>query len=404
MGVKRSLRILMVAPTSFFGDTGCHVRILEEARALRAGGHEVAICTYRKGRDIDGFPIYRTLPLPWRQHYEVGSSRHKLAYDALLLPLVLQKALALRPDVIHAHLHEGALIGAIVGRLLRTPVVFDFQGSLTSEMIDHRFLNPNGPWYRPLLWLEHRIDRLPQAVITSTQNAANLLTGRFGLHPDRVTVVRDRVNTAVFRPDVLCPEERAALRAQLGIPPEALVVVYLGLLAEHQGTSILLRSGTAVVAEEPRAFFLVMGYPGVNEYRQYAHGLGLAGHVLFTGQMPYEQAARYLALGDVAVAPKISLTEGAGKILNYMAMGLPTVAFESAVNREYLGELGLYAPRADEASLAQTLLSALRRLPELGPLRQALRERACTLFGAERTAAELEAVYGRLLRSSLSRH
>ena len=29
----RALRILSVAPTSFFNDYGCHVRILEEARA-----------------------------------------------------------------------------------------------------------------------------------------------------------------------------------------------------------------------------------------------------------------------------------------------------------------------------------------------------------------------------------
>ena len=31
---KRSYRVLMIAPTSFFADYGCHVRILEEARSL----------------------------------------------------------------------------------------------------------------------------------------------------------------------------------------------------------------------------------------------------------------------------------------------------------------------------------------------------------------------------------
>ena len=33
----------MIAPTSFFADYGCHVRILEEARVLRKLGHEITI-------------------------------------------------------------------------------------------------------------------------------------------------------------------------------------------------------------------------------------------------------------------------------------------------------------------------------------------------------------------------
>ncbi len=39
-------RILMIAPTSFFLDYGCHVRILEETRALLAQGMQVRIVTY----------------------------------------------------------------------------------------------------------------------------------------------------------------------------------------------------------------------------------------------------------------------------------------------------------------------------------------------------------------------
>ena len=32
------MRVLMVAPTPFFGDRGCHIRILEEIRAIRGLG------------------------------------------------------------------------------------------------------------------------------------------------------------------------------------------------------------------------------------------------------------------------------------------------------------------------------------------------------------------------------
>jgi glycosyltransferase involved in cell wall biosynthesis len=342
-------------------------------------------------------PVYRTLPLPWRQHYEVGSSRHKFAYDALLAPAVLARALRRRPHVIHAHMHEGALIGAVVGRMLRIPVVFDFQGSASSEMVDHNFLNPKGPWYRPMVRLERLIDHMPQALVTSTHNAARLLVEGFACDPGHITVVQDRVNARTFRPDVLSPEERRAMRESLGIPGDAKLVVYLGLLAEHQGTSILLRAATRVVAEVPDAYFLIMGYPGVNEYRAYAHSLGLEGRVILTGQLPYDQAPQRLALGDVAVAPKVSATEGAGKLLNYMAMALPTVAFSGPVNREYLSDLGIYPEDVSEEALADTLIHALRNLDAVRPLGQSLRRRAKERFSWEDGAAALEAVYERVL-------
>ncbi|MHB0878350.1 MAG: glycosyltransferase family 4 protein [Anaerolineae bacterium] len=396
-------RVLMVAPTSFFSDTGCHVRILEEARALRQRGNDVAIATYRKGRDVDGFPIYRTAPLPWRQNYEVGSSRHKFAYDALLLLKVIERALKQRPDVIHAHMHEGALIGGVVAKVLRLPMVFDFQGSATSEMVDHRFLNPEGPWYRPMLWLERQIDRLPDAYVTSTRSAASLLEQWFSCPAERITPIPDCVNTAVWRPDVIGAEERAAMRQALGIPQEARVIAYLGLLAEHQGISLLLRAAAKVVQEHPDAYFLLMGYPNVDAFRAYAAGLGLGQHVVFTGQMPYDQAPRYLALGDVAVAPKLSATEGAGKLLNYMAMGLPIVTFTTPVNREYLGDLGLYADTKDEEGLAVLLSATVVRLPSLERLRAALRRKVMDQYVWDEAARQLEAIYGRVIGARASR-
>ena len=80
----KSLKVLMIAPTSFFADYGGHVRILEEAVALQKLGHRVTICTYHNGQDVEGLDIERTLSIPWRQDYEVGSSRHKIAFDVLL--------------------------------------------------------------------------------------------------------------------------------------------------------------------------------------------------------------------------------------------------------------------------------------------------------------------------------
>ena len=87
------------------------------ARLFGRRGHQVTIVTYYKGDDLPGLDIRRTAPLPWHADYEVGSSRHKIAFDLLLGLKTLQLLLRRRFDVIHAHLHEGALMGLVlVGR------------------------------------------------------------------------------------------------------------------------------------------------------------------------------------------------------------------------------------------------------------------------------------------------
>ena len=167
-GNQRAVRVLMIAPTSFFADYGCHVRILEEAWVLQRLGHHVTIVTYHSGNPVPGMDIRRTLSIPWRRDYVVGSSRHKIAFDALLGLKTLQLLTQERFDVVHAHLHEGALIGLVAGRIFGHPVVFDFQGSMTSEMLDHHFLKRQGVGYKLLHWLETQIDRRAPVVLTST--------------------------------------------------------------------------------------------------------------------------------------------------------------------------------------------------------------------------------------------
>ncbi len=357
---QREYKILMIAPTSFFSDYGCSVRILEEARVLQRHGNQVTVCTYRNGQDVPGLTIRRTPSIPFRENYEVGSSPHKIAFDFLLFWTVLVTALRRRPDVIHAHMHEGALIGLVVGWLLRIPMVFDFQGSLTGEMLDHKFLRRESIFYRPLRWLEETADRRAPLILTSSHNARQLLISDFGVPARRVHAVADCVSAETFRPaDESEKAVLARLRDALGIPDGRKIVAYLGLLADYQGTDVLLQAATHLLKRREDVHFLIMGFPAVEYYRDMAHHLGIANFVTFTGRIPYHQARDYLALGDVAVAPKLSATEGSGKILNYMAMGLPTVVFETPVSREYLGDQGIYARRGDPLSLADALTQGL---------------------------------------------
>lgn len=371
------------------------MRILEEALILRQMGNRVTICTYHNGRDVADLDIRRTMPIPWRTGYEVGSSRHKMGFDVLLSLKALSVALQVRPDIIHGHIHEGALIGYIVSKLLGVPLVFDFQGSMTSEMIDHGFLNPEGSFYRPARWLEQQIVKLPSAIITSSQHAAELLANDFHCPSDKITTIPDCVNADFFAPGQ-SKQTSSALKVTLGIPPERQVVVYLGLLAEWQGTGLLLQAAAQLISRRPNVHFLIMGFPAVETYRQQARRLGLNNHVTFTGKIPYEQAPSFLTLGDVAVAPKISTTEGSGKLLNYMAMGLPTIAFDLPVSREYLDSLGVYARLGNAASLADALETMLVDRERADALGQNLRQRAIERYSWTAAGEKIMDVYDRM--------
>lgn len=393
---RRTYSILMIAPTSFFLDYGCHVRIAEEAWILEKLGNKVTIVTYYMGGDLNGVAIERTRPIPWRHDYEVGCSRHKLAFDVLLSIKSLQVALREKPDIIHAHLHEGALIGYVLGKLRGVPSVFDFQGSMTGEMIDHRFLSPDGALYGPVRWVEQVIDNLPPAIITSSRHAADLLRNDFHCNSDNIHIVPDCVNTDTFRPDAFTEEERVNLKAQLGIPPKRKVVVYLGLLAEYQGTPLLVQAAAQLVKTRPDVHFLIMGFPSEEGYRDYAHSLGLADHVTFTGKIPYQLAPRHLALGDVAVSTKISATEGSGKLLNYMSLALPTVAFDTPVSREYLDDWGVYAERGNAVALAEALGSILADRERAATLGMGLRQRAIERYSWEQAGRQIMGIYDSL--------
>ena len=115
--------------------------------------------------------------------------------------------------------------------------------------------------------------------------------------------------------------------------------------------------------------------------------------ITFSGRVPYGEAARWLCLGDVAVSPKRSLTEANGKLLNYMGCGLPVVASDIPVNRELLGEWGLFAPVDDAEAFAKRIQELLTDRGRASQVGAALRRRAEAMFAWPMLAERLELVY-----------
>ncbi len=395
--------IVKIAPTGFFADYGCHVRILEEAQALQQHGYDVTVVTYPGGQDPPGLPVVRIPSWLHRGGPRVGSHWRKLMLDPALLATALTRLPPRPVDIVHAHLHEGVLIGWLLARMHGAGLVFDYQGSLTREMLDHQFIRAANPLLHVFSWLEKLANRLAHRILTSSENARHTLIARSGLPSNRIVAVTDGVDLTRFRPRQ--PADAAhlrELRQRLGIPPNRLLVGYLGLLAPYQGTDDLIRAAQRVLQRHQGAHFLVMGFPGEDAYRHAAHAAGLANHMHFTGRIPYADAPRILRVLDIAVAPKRSESEGNGKVLNYMAAGLPVVAYDGPVARELLGSAGLRVPVGSIDGLAQGLLRYLAD-PDLRTRHgHALRRRAERMYGWNRQIQHVIRVYESLVGPSSS--
>jgi glycosyltransferase involved in cell wall biosynthesis len=353
----------MLAPTPFFADRGCHVRIYEEARALKKLGNSVEIVTYHIGRDLPGITTHRIAAIPWYAKLEAGPSWHKPYLDILLFFKALSVARKLKPDLIHAHLHEGAFIGILLKKILRIPLLFDCQGSLTGEIVDHGFVGKGSFAAAIFGWLESFINKSVDTIITSSTPAADELVKSWGVPKRLVTAVTDGVNT-----DEFFAFDKAAAREMLHLPEHVPVAVFLGLFNRYQGVDLLLEVVSLLKKRGSRIHFLLMGFPD-DKYRRLALAAGIDDMITFTGKVDYVQAPLYLSAADVALSPKISLSEANGKLFNYMACGLPSLVFETPVNREILGDTGTYARFADPVDFAdrlEALLADAARCAEFG--------------------------------------
>ncbi len=397
--LSRPLRILMIAPNPFFIDRGFSVRVYEEARELMKLGHRVAICTYHAGRDLPGFDIRRVPRQSWYGDESVGASWSRLYLDLLLFRLSLNECRRFKPDIIHGHIHEGGLIGGLIGRSLGVPLLFDLTGSLVGELREKGMLKKQALLAKVFGFAERRIDNAADVVVTTSSRMFEDLVANRHVPEDRIRVTMDGVNTEDFAPGL----GKQELRDRLGIPPDQEIVVYLGLLTTYQGVDCLINSIPHVLAGRPATHFLIMGYPNVEKYRAMASSLGVGDNATFTGRIEYPRAAEHIGLGAVAVSPKLLETEANGKLYNYMACGVPTVAFDTTVNREILGDTGAYARLGDPVSLAKEIVHLLSDKSPAERMGREARKRAVLMFSWANVAKQLVECYHRAILSRRSR-
>lgn len=390
------MKILVIAPTPFFADRGTHIRILEEALALEKRGHSITIATYHIGNDIDrsvGTKIdvrrIRRL-LFWYKKLEAGPDWQKIILDLMLVRKAFNLARTQNPDIIHGHLHEGVLIGWIVKKVLfwrKIKLVADFHGSLTKEMVSHSYLS-GGVLKKIFFFIERWIDNLGDEAVTSSEENTKEIVRLRKNH--QVETVLDGANISYFSNH----KEKTQLRYEFELPQEKKIIIYAGAMIMNKGIQYLLNSIKLVLQKNPNAYFIIAGFPA-EEVRKFVADNDLSNEVRIISPLNYFEMPKLLLLSDIGIDPKDSSTmQASGKILQYMAAGLPVVCFDRENNRAYLGEGAQYSEEISAEGLAGAILNLLENEQKMlfkGELNRSQSQK----FSWDNSAEKLENIYNK---------
>lgn len=389
-------QILHIAPTPFFSDRGCHIRIEGIVRCLTELGYKNLVCTYHHGRDIASVNTKRIGTIAGYTKTSAGPSKYKLWADLKLLWLCLKQYRALKPAIIHAHLHEGLLIGLIVKWLFfwrGTPIIADMQGSLTGELETHGTFKklPFLKW--PLNLLERILLFFANHIVCSSQHCYEKLKTEFSIANNRISLAQDGADLA--KP--LTAKQKKELKQKLGLDENKTIIVYSGALLDSKGLNELKQILLALKGNKELQA-LIIGYPTEN-LQNFLDKHGITSLCTLTGRIEFAELSNYLAIADIAIDPKFSdAGEGSGKMLNYLASGLPIVSFDTQNNRHFLGEDTLYAANPEQAAAYILQYHQDSRLKE-NTAKQNL-ERFKDMFSWQKTKQQLQEVYAPFIESN----
>ena len=381
-------------------------RVWSEARTLRDAGWKVTVvCPRGEGarrwhERLQGIEIFR-YPLPTTA---AGLLNHVVEYAVAIPATLILSLLAWRGrrfDVLHACNPPDFLfpIGWVFRRL-GSAFVFD-QHDLAPEVYVAQSGRKGGPVHRFLLWCERKTYRLADTVISTNETYRRFALERGGVAPERVYVVRSSPD-----PDRIHPVE----------PDESLrggrpyLVAYLGTMGPQDGVDLFVRAARTVLERMPGGVrFVAMG--GGNQLealRQLALDLGLSDEdIQFTGRIPDAEVRTVLSTADVAVSPDPANDFNEyctmNKTLEYMAVGVPVVAFDLEETRVSAADAATYATPNDPTELARHVLELIDDPGRREEMVRIGRERVAGPLSWARSAERLLTAYDAAVRERETR-
>lgn len=377
-------------------------RVRWEATALTAAGYRVTvICPSSPGQPssetLGDVRVYRF----WAPPRANGFLGYLWEYAySMVATFVISLQVFFREgfDVIHAHNPPDTFVFiAAFYKLFGKRFVYDHH-DLCPEMYYARF--PGGGFrlvYRALGWLEKLSCRLADHVIATNESYKRMEMERGGVPEQRITVVRNWVDLHL-RPPV---EPDGALRAM-----KTTIIGYVGVMGFQDGVDYLLRALHHLVHDLGRTDFyciLIGTGDAWTDLKALARRLSLDQHLRFTGFVSDDDVLRYLSAADICVDPDPSNPFNNRstmiKMMEYMALGKPIVAFDLPEHRITAEQSAIYVAPNDERAFARALTQLMDnplRRKAMGALGR--RRMDTTLAGHSVVPKLLEAYRAVLLR------
>jgi glycosyltransferase involved in cell wall biosynthesis len=231
-------------------------------------------------------------------------------------------------------------------------------------------------------WIDNLGDR---AVTSSDENTAEISLIR---KDSSVETILDGANLSHFE-NLPSKED---LKKEFELPQDKLIVSYTGALMFNKGIEFLLNAIPKILVKNKDIFFVVAGFP-VEGVTDFVKKNKLEENVRIVSPLEYFELPKLLMASDIGIDPKDSSTrQASGKILQYMAAGIPVVCFDRLNNRTYLEEGGQYVKEISADGLAEGIL-ALAQNKELMKKKGDFNIKQIEKFSWDISAKKIEEIY-----------
>jgi glycosyltransferase involved in cell wall biosynthesis len=275
-------------------------------------------------------------------------------------------------------------------RALGKPMVFD-QRDPSPELYAVRYGGAGGPVYQALRLLEAATYRSSDHVITVNETMRGIACGRGGVPSQSVTIV--------FNGPILADTRARAPRPELK-HGRAHLCCWMGAMGPQDRLDVALQVIHQLVHVKGRTdchfAFLGDGEAFADAMRIRGE-LGLTEWTTFTGYVKPAEVFSYLATADVGIEPILDETVSPVKAMEFMAFGIPFVAFDLAEPRRTGGNAALYAEPGDVMAFTRQLECLLDNADLRGALGRAGRLRVAEELAWDNQETAYLDVFDRLL-------
>ncbi len=223
-----------------------------------------------------------------------------------------------RPDLVYERYALYNMAGIAVARRAGIPIVLEVNAPIAweREQYERLALGPLAHAFERAAW--RAVDLV---VAVSTPLRAHLIER--GVPAERIAVIPNAADPRVFRPDL---QARADVRAAYGIPADAVVIGFSGILRPWHGVELLVDAVARLRTARACRVLIVGDGPSRASIEARARLLGLQDAVIITGRLPHAAIPRCLTAFDVGVSPLTTFYASPMKVPEYMATGLAVVA------------------------------------------------------------------------------